>query len=287
MSWDLKFYKQQPRVATAIGDVMICQEFSNYEQDLGSGEKLKKMVNPDTNTKIKKEEKSVTNRHFSEKNKDNFYIRVGQALGSWMSNSTSNSEHAAIVTTAWSTSDEGSPNPLGRICDANVGDDDSGRTIRGIAIRIWRARPAYVYRCTQQDLSREASAVGSGLASKVRASLYGATTARIKGGEYDWDAAAHSVTKFKYVDAESTKFVDACYDIMYNVRGAPTHVPGMFCSGFAVVCYMVAAKRVFGDYGRLGNLNVDPRAISPKALQSLLERSDLFSRAGRCYCDGT
>jgi hypothetical protein len=54
----------------------------------------------------------------------------------------------------------------------------------------------------------------------------------------------------------------------------------MFCSEFVVVCYLVAAKHLSLP---LGNLDVDPRAISPKALQSLLERSNLFVRLGRTF----
>ena len=124
MSWDLKFYKQQTQVGTVPGDIVICQEFSNYELDLQTGRAGAKAKN--------------------EKNMDNFFIRTGQAVGSWMVKSSSNSEHAAIVTNTWDQTDSRVAPEFtrGRICDANRGIDENDADADGIAIRKWRPRPA-------------------------------------------------------------------------------------------------------------------------------------------------
>lgn len=212
-----------------------------------------------------------------------------------MRKSSSNSEHAALVTVGWD--DSGASFLAARICDANVDNDEQGEALRGVAVRGWDPRPSYVYRCNIPALRQEAAAVARNLAQRVRPFLRAVETGQkyagvYAGGDYDWGQAAKSVTKFKYVDKASTAFVDACYEVAYPPSHGPrnTVLPGMFCSGFIVVCYMVAAKKI--DHGGkgvglLGNLNVDPRAISPKALQSLLERNTLFSRIGRPYHDAT
>jgi hypothetical protein len=241
MWWDYNYYLAEKQIATMEGDIAICQEFSNYEQ----GQKSRG------------------------KDIDNLAIRMGQAIGSWMIKSSSNSEHAAIVTRGWNEGDH-----KGQICDANVGDTSDGRRFRGVAVRNWRPRPAYIYRCNVTALRNEASRIAKVIATRV-------SSGAKSGGRYDWDGAKKCVLKFKYVDAESAVFVDKCYDFAYNYDANKT-LPGMFCSEFVVVCYMVAAKHEHSD---LGNLDVDPRAISPKALQSLLERNGSFSRVGRPYND--
>ena len=232
MSWDREFYMSERQVTTTLGDILVCQEFSNR--------------NPD-----------------GAKNSDNFKIRTGQAIFSWMIKSSSNSEHAAIVYKGWGADNADS----GRICDANVGQTENGQPFRGVAVRKWSPRDTYVYRCNNAALRGEAGNIAKAIATKV------ATDAN-SGGRYDWEAAAKCVPKFKYVDKTSKEFVGKCYDFAYGSNGV-TVFPGMFCSEFVVVCYLVAAKRL----GLLlGELDVDPRAISPKALQSLLERSSLFGR---------
>jgi hypothetical protein len=241
MWWDYNDYLAEKQVSTIEGDIAICQEFSNYER----GQKSRG------------------------KNIDNFAIRTGQALGSWMIKSSSNSEHAAIVCRGWGPG--GNP---GQICDANVGDTSDGRKFRGVAARNWKPRPAYIYRCNSVKLRNEASRISQVIATRVG-------TGAQSGGRYDAGGATRCLWKMKYVDAESTAFVDRCYDFAYH-NGAKKLFPGMFCSEFVVVCYMVAARHERCD---LDNLNVDPRAISPKALQSLLERNGHFTRVGRPYLD--
>lgn len=236
MWWDFNFYKNETQIPTVLGDIAVCQEVSNH----------------------------VDGQKSRGKDTDNFTIRVGQAIGSWMIKSSSNSEHAAIVYQGWDAGED-----TGRICDANV-----TQGFRGIATRHWKPRPAYIYRCNDDALRHETGRIAHVIASKVRASVRHA-------GVYDWKKAGKSVLKFKYVDSESTRFVDQCYDFAY---GDGKDLPGMFCSEFVVVCTMLAGKHLDRD---LGSLNVDPRAISPKALQSLLERSSLFARMGRPFLDGT
>src|ERR1700691_2224442 len=124
MWWDYKHYLAESQISTIAGDIAICQEFSNYNH----GQKSRG------------------------KNIDNLAIRTGQAIGSWMIKSSSNSEHAAIVSRGWGMGDD-----TGRICDANVGDTSDGRRFRGIAIRKWTPRPAYIYRCNVEALRNEAS----------------------------------------------------------------------------------------------------------------------------------
>ena len=225
MIWDHNYYRKHPRIATSIGDILICQEFSNIDAE--------------------------------GKNIDNLGIRTGQAMFSWMRKSTSNSEHASIVTTGWAVND-----PVGFVCDANVTEGKDG-----VAIRPWKPREAYVYRCNNAWLSAEASRVAQNIAAKIRG----------KNGFYDLKKAVKSVFKFKYVDKYTIKYINNCYYYVYGESRDRTF-PGMFCSEFAVLCYILALRRLGISPG---NLNVDPRAISVKALQSLLERNASFSRAGR------
>ncbi len=253
MAWDFKTYRHERQMRTELGDIAVCQEFSNYK------------VNPRTGEKAKRDGKDV----------DNLYIRIGQAIGSWMIKSSSNSEHAAIVLVGW----DSATLSRARICDANVLPDENDNTVTAIARRKWMPRPAYIYRCNVSGLRNEAANVAGCLADKVKSGA-------VNGGSFDWVAARNSVPKFKYTNAESNKFVDNCYAVAYDdpTVGNTSSLPGMFCSEFVTVCYLLAARR---KNMNLGNKNVDPRAISPKALQSLLERSNLFSRIGRPFCDGT
>lgn len=69
MSWDLAFYKRQRQVNTTEGDVLVCQEFSNYLMNHATGDKRKSEVGTH---KIKGDGKSGTG--FSQ---DYFFIRYG------------------------------------------------------------------------------------------------------------------------------------------------------------------------------------------------------------------
>ncbi len=134
MWWDYDYYLAEKKVPTIEGDIAICQEFSNYEQGQ------------------KSQGKSL----------DNFAIRTGQAVFSWMIRSSSNSEHAAIVCRGWGPGDH-----PGRICDANVGDTSDGRDFEGVAVRNWKPRPAYIYRCNRVNLRNEASRISQVIATRV------------------------------------------------------------------------------------------------------------------------
>jgi hypothetical protein len=234
MWWDLEDYKSRTQVSTHLGDIAICQEFSNYSSN-------------------------------GRKDDDNFHIRTGQALFSWMSSSTSNSEHAAIVFHGWGQQSAA----LGKICDANA-----PPPYYGVAVRNWRPRPAYIYRCTVKHWAIEAARLAHHMATKAAG----------KTGDYSWKKAAKSVFKFKYVDDETRRYLNRCYEFAYKNRH---HLDGMFCSEFVALCYILAARHLKLAEDQLGNLDVDPRAIEPKALQSLLERNDSFHCMGRPFHDGT
>ena len=85
----------------------------------------------------------------------------------------------------------------------------------------------------------------SGTKLPVRGDLCKVKLEIATGGTYNWIAAKNSVTKFKYVNADSNTFVNNCYAVAYDAPavGDADNLPGMFCSEFVTVCYLLAVRK--------------------------------------------
>jgi hypothetical protein len=199
---------------------------------------------------------SNRSRHDGAKSDDLLYIRAGQALFSRMRRGSRNSEHAALcVATQGATR---------KVCEADGG---------GVSCNDMENRDMVVYRCSDVDLRNEAAKAALILTGQKKRAADGAT---LQAADYSWDKAKKAVFKSKKLMAKGRAYVEQLFRTVYEDDGG--NPPAMFCSEFVTACYVLAAKRI-EVYVPI--LDVDPRAISPKALESLLERSaGWFTKAG-------
>ena len=190
-------------------------------------------------------------------------IRVGQAMFSHMKGGSSNSEHMAIV---WSVGAEGIP---GTVAEAN----------NGISVDPWKHTPSTVYRCTDERLLRDIMVVAGAL---TKARMVNGVSAQTGG--YSQSKAWKSLLRSRKFGNRALKYVERIWRIVYNLGNAQPKdfdkgsnmVPSMFCSQFVTTCIEVAGY----NQGR-PVLRCDPLAMSPKALEAILERSTMFKRVGR------
>jgi hypothetical protein len=187
-----------------------------------------------------------------DKDEDAVHIRYGQALGSRVPGGSMNSEHVCIYV------------GNGKICEAN-----------GMGVRQSQmdARPKLLYRCRNTQLAQEAADVASILAG-VTATRMAKT---LKKAGYDWNGAKASVFRMKFYGAKTEQFLSELYYTVYPTDATNfPDPPKMFCSEFVTACYEVAAMKL-----KTTALHVDPKAMSPKALEGALSRSPLFENTGR------
>lgn len=184
---------------------------------------------------------------------DAVLIRGGQAALSHVKGGSANSEHAAIVV------------DHGVRVDAHFGRG-------GVTQTLIPKEPFVVYRCKDRTLAEAAAEIAIALAGEAQGK-------KIDHGGYAKLKAVMSVVRLKFKGHSAQKYLEKLADLVES-EGHKT-APDMFCSELVAACYEVAGmqhdKKVF---------NVDPRGLSVKALEAMLEKkSDLFERKGRSETD--
>jgi len=176
------------------------------------------------------------------------FIRFGQAVFSHVQGGTALSEHVLMIT------DNGVESTVEAVGD-------------GVICRTYvTKRPHEVYRCKDPILAAEAVGVGLALSGGARVGA-----ALMDYGHYKIHASPFRL-KRKILTANGR--IRQLYDIAYN--GASRDGVKMICSEFVASCYEVAALRLQTD-----GLGYDPRGLTAKALEAVLNRSTLFQPAGR------
>lgn len=142
-------------------------------------------------------------------------------------------------------------------------------------------RDMVVYRCTIVPLRFEAAHIALVLTGQQEAD-YGE---KPKPGGYGGTKAVKSLFKAKRFGSGARKYLEGLHDLVYgkeNPTGMATlrpKAPAMFCSELVAACYVLAAD--YRGY-ETSSLRVDPRAMTPKGLEALLEQSSgVFRKTGR------
>ncbi|MBD3221650.1 hypothetical protein GF314_10445 [bacterium] len=193
-------------------------------------------------------------------------IVAGQALFSRMYRGSMRSEHAAVCSRR------------GRICEALP--DTNGVEEANIDFD----ESLVVFRSDDLPLRTEIGRVASLLARNTPQSS-GVSPA------YSEARAKRSVTKMRYLGRGGRRFLTELYVLAYGPENDPVAlslkermgtqpvIRPTFCSEFACACLELASLKIMGR----PCLNVDPRAISPKAFEALLRRSGRFARGRAVY----
>lgn len=221
-------------------------------------------------------------KEWSNTDSDVRFIRYGQAMFSHVRGGSMNTEHVIL------NCRDGSVFAIESLGDGlNIGNKV-------------RRRDHVVYSCSDDRLRSEACFVAERLAN-VRniqpADVDDSDTAEIREAKHQSAYAAHkSSIKYRsgpmmaasvFRSKKQGRFAHArlqrIYDIVY--KDAPQGALKMICSEFVAACYEVAAlhlnARAGLDLSPFGG-GVDPRALTAKAFEAILQRPDsLFGLAGR------
>jgi hypothetical protein len=93
---------------------------------------------------------------------------------------------------------------------------------------------------------------------------------------------AASVFRGKFMGHFASQYVKQIYEFVYNRDAAKGAGLRMICSEFVAACYETAACKLSKDKGsKVTALNADPRALTAKALEAVLNRSNQFECVGR------
>ena len=187
---------------------------------------------------------------------DSDYIRAGQALFSRMGKSGSaTSEHAILVAEDHK---------------ANVFESAGSGVVSRSAVS---SRPHLLYRYTgdrHNEVATEAVRVARYLCnghSRESLSQIGGTpdpsVDYASGGKM-----AASVFRSKHKGVFANRRIKSIHDAYLSGRDVRSLSLGMICSEFVATCYEVAAM----VWGANSPMNADPRALTAKALQSVLNR---------------
>jgi hypothetical protein len=189
---------------------------------------------------------------------DSNFIRIGQAVFSHVRGGSAFSEHVLMCRLG------GTENTV-----ESVGE--------GLVKRSYvTARQHAVYRCTIKT-----SGVARMGAEAVKVGLKLAGMAGIDEAlPYGHGKMALSPFRLKYHGRFASRYVNDVYEFVYN-KGPKRH-SGMICSEFVALCYEVAGQKLLDH----GVLDVDPRAMTAKALEAMLNRSADFQLVGRYEGDG-
>jgi hypothetical protein len=185
-------------------------------------------------------------------------IRYGQAILSHVHGGSMNSEHLAICV-------EGGEHP--QVIEAS----DSF-----LAQRNMDLRDKLVFRA-HSILADEAVFVARRLCGLDN----GGGRRQLVPGHYAMSKAKKSLLKNVKLMKQGKAFLDELYDDVYAMDKSPTpkrkRCPDMFCSEFVTACYEVAARKT-----KMPAFGLDPRAMSPKAMEGHLKKRPLiFKEVGR------
>lgn len=196
---------------------------------------------------------------------ESFFIPLGQALISHHTGASAASEHVLLVV-----------------------DDSVAKTAQAVSQGVLisqgvNKRDHVVYGCTDESLRWEAVLVaerlgGAGVGEtneEVHAAGRSPVNFRSRKG------AATVLFRRKNQGRGANRRLQQIYDHIYD--GKPLGNVRMVCSEFVTTCYEVAAMRLNEVQDRqVSVFNVDPRAVSAKALEALLRKtSGWFSLSGR------
>lgn len=192
-------------------------------------------------------------------NKESFVIPTAQMLLSHHGGASGASEHVLLVL------EDGKP----QVAEAVGG---------GVSIDVGvNMRDHVVYSCLDETLRWEAVFVAERLGG---AAIGGLNTETYDAGkspvQYRKSVGMTSVLfRRKNKGSKARARIKRLYDYVYDNK--PLGGARMVCSEFAVSCYEVAAEKL-----GMSVFNVDPQAISAKALEALLmNRTGSFRLAGR------
>ncbi|MBN3573695.1 hypothetical protein [Vibrio neptunius] len=132
--------------------------------------------------------------------------------------------------------------------------------------------PAIVFKCKNKELAKGAVAVSKALCRiEVDTRPKGRT---IQNGYYDMDGAKKSLFKQREFKSTTNQFIEEIVDFVY---GTSDTIPNMFCSQLAVAAYEGASVAMYGKtcFGS------DPRGVTPKYLEHLLNTNGNFYLAGK------
>jgi hypothetical protein len=179
-------------------------------------------------------------------------VRPTQALLSHSKHGSMNSEHIAIAHLP--------PNKGIMRVDAHYG--RGGITLNDIDTRDFLV----VYRCKDASVAASALVVALSLAGE-------GNNNPIEQGGYAIASTVVSLVRLKFQGPSARKYLKKIQDMVLADKAAKA--PDMMCSEFVVACYEVANMIVHDT----PLFKVDPRAVSPKQLEDLLEkRRDLFDK---------
>ncbi|ANW26666.1 hypothetical protein [Vibrio coralliilyticus] len=131
---------------------------------------------------------------------------------------------------------------------------------------------AIVFKCKNKELAKGAVAVTKAL---CRIDVDTRPKNRnILDGNYDMGGAIKSLSQERAFKSTTNQFIE---DIISFVYGSSDVIPNMFCSQLAVAAYESASVALYGKtcFGS------DPRGVTPKYLEHLLNTSGNFYLAGK------
>ncbi|NRF24018.1 hypothetical protein HRJ45_03640 [Vibrio coralliilyticus] len=131
---------------------------------------------------------------------------------------------------------------------------------------------AIVFKCKNKDLASGAVTVTKALCRMDVGTRPSNLT--MLDGNYDMEGAKKSLFKERAFKSTTNQFIE---DIISFVYGSSNVIPNMFCSQLAVAAYESASVALYGKtcFGS------DPRGVTPKYLEHILNTSGNFYLAGR------
>ncbi|MYM60504.1 hypothetical protein GTG28_14830 [Vibrio sp. OCN044] len=131
---------------------------------------------------------------------------------------------------------------------------------------------AVVYRCADKQLAEAAVTITKALCRiTVDTRPKGLP---VEGGHYDMVGAAKSLYTKRTFHATTNEYIE---DVLSFVYGSTNLIPDMFCSQLAITAYEAASVAIYGKtcFGS------DPRGVTPKHMEHLLNTRGNFHLAGR------
>jgi len=193
-------------------------------------------------------------------------IRYGQALFSHVNGGHMDSENLSLVVDIAPAKDSaGNSFPYAKVVEA-----------ADVHLGVFNidCRDKLVYRPKDRKWAKEAASVGERLCG-LRNDNYKI----LKSGYYSTDKAVKSICRSRQLKDNGRKFLKDLHSRVYAPRlnNKPVRCPDMFCSEFVAACYEIAAIQL-----KITGLKLDPRALSPKALEGHMnKRKNLFTMLGR------
>ena len=148
--------------------------------------------------------------------------------------------------------------------------------VRSMALTSKRKNGWVVFRCSDKVLANGASKIAAALCkhnvnTRDKDFLY---KNNITGGKYDKIGSISSLLKKRNFNSGTNQYIQDILDFVYGIS---KRAPNMFCSELSASVYECASVAQYGKtcFGS------DPRAVTPKYLEHLVNTSSLFNLVGK------